>query len=289
MEQTEQIGDFLLRPDGKRLLLARYSGPGGQVTLPADVVEIESFAFNQCFNVTRVILPPGLERIGRGAFRGCSRLEELNLPSGLREIGPMAFDCCVSLAGLNIPQGVKEIGAGAFHGCMELKRIALPSGLVSIGAHAFDLRFQKDIQGLVPLLMKGCRVDSAMLEELLKVCWTREDDLFEVAAAYLRSGSQAVMEQAEKRLEMDWDWAVEVLADLLDRYPTARFVSKAAELVRSQAPQLWPKAADIFYNLAQNAGRKKAVRRLRALGAGSAAPDGKLGKSGELIVTDRQC
>lgn len=279
MEQTERIGDFLLRLDGKRLLLARYSGPGDEVTLPADVVEIESFAFNQCFGVKKVILPPGVERIGRGAFRGCSRLEELNLPARLREIGPMAFDCCVSLAGLNIPQGVKKIGAGAFHGCMELKTIALPSGLVSIGAHAFDLRFQKDVQGLVPLLMEGCRVDPAMLEELLKVCWTREDDFFEVAAAYLRSGSQAVMEQAGKRLETNWDWAVEVLADLLGRYPTARFVSKAAELVRSQAPQVWPRAADMFYNVTQTAGRKKAVRRLRALGAGSDALDGKLGKS----------
>ena len=265
MEYVEERGDFVLRHGEDCCVLERYRGSGGTVILPEDVTEIGSFAFHQCIGLTGVTILPGVTVIGRGAFRGCARLAEVSLPAGLDEIGPMAFHCCASLARIDIPQGVRELGAGAFQGCLDLKNLALPRGIRQIGGHLLGPLRKSRVDGMVPLLMEGCRIDPATLEELLDIQWTGEDDFFEVAAVYLRSGRKEIMERAQARLCADTAWAAEVLADLLTTYPTARGFSKGAAFVKHQAPGLWPETFQTFCALARTAGRRKALRRLEAL------------------------
>lgn len=272
MECVEEREDFGLRHREDGCVLERYRGPGGAVAIPGDVTEIGSFAFHQCLSLTAVTIPAGVTAIGQGAFRGCARLAQVSLPAGLREIGPVAFECCVSLKGVELPQGVQELGAGAFRSCMELKTLELPRSLRRIGGCLLGPWRKTGVEGMVPLMMEGCRIEASTLEELLEVQWTGVDDFFEVAAAYLYSGRQAVMERARARLCADTPWAVEVLADLLATYPTARRFYKSAEFVRSQAPDLWPGTFRSFSSLARTAGRRKALRRLEALWRGDGLP-----------------
>lgn len=266
MDYIEERGDFVLRHQGDQCVLEKYRGPGGGVTVPEDVTEIGSFAFNQCIALTGVVLPKGVTAIGLGAFRGCACLTGLVLPPSLREIGPMAFTCCVSLTHMELPQGVRELGSGAFHGCLDLKTLVLPRGMRTIGGNLLGPWHKTKVCGMVPLMMEGCRIGPSTLVALLDAQWTGEDDFFEAAAAYLGSGRRAVMERAQARLCTNTGWAVEVLADLLSTYPTARHFAKGAEFVKRQAPDLWPEAFETFRGLARASRRRKALRRLEALG-----------------------
>lgn len=264
-ETVEERGSFQLLHVDRCCVLTEYSGPGGVVAVPEDVTEIAPYVFHQRAAVTQVLLPPGLVKIGRGAFRGCANLSGLRLPGSLEEIGDVAFECCASLGELDVPQGTKRIGWGAFRGCLELRRISFPTTVARMGGHMFGPWFRFRLQGMVPLILGGCRIDPTTLEELMEFCWTGEDSFFEAAAAYLGSGRKTVVERARALLATNPAWAVEVMGELLATYGTARRFRRAGEFAREQAPGVWPEAARGFLDLAQAAGRKKAVRKLRAL------------------------
>ena len=55
-------------------VLVKYTGPGGQVTVPDGVREIGRGAFHGCTALTSVRLPEGLSLIREHAFRGCTEL-----------------------------------------------------------------------------------------------------------------------------------------------------------------------------------------------------------------------
>ena len=49
-------------------VLKKYKGPGGDVTIPAGVTEIGSWAFSGCTGLTSVTIPAGVTEIGVSAF-----------------------------------------------------------------------------------------------------------------------------------------------------------------------------------------------------------------------------
>ena len=107
-------------------------------TLPSDLTQIGSYAFNSCTNLALTSLPAGLTSIGSYAFNSCTNLALTSLPAGLTSIKNYAFRSCTNLALTSLPAGLTSIGEGAFNGCTNLALTSLPDGLTSIGSYAFD-------------------------------------------------------------------------------------------------------------------------------------------------------
>lgn len=75
--------DFVI----KNGVLTKYNGPGGDVVIPSNVVEIGEYAFNGCGGITSIVIPESVVSIGSYAFRGCSSLKSITFPNSepLRE------------------------------------------------------------------------------------------------------------------------------------------------------------------------------------------------------------
>ena len=73
-----------------------------------------------------------------GCFENCTQLTTVILPDTLEEINNDAFAGCTSLRGIYIPESTYVIGAGAFYGCTDLEAICIPAGMRFIGPGTFD-------------------------------------------------------------------------------------------------------------------------------------------------------
>lgn len=118
-------------------VLLRYTGPGGDVTVPSGVTALGRAAFARREDITAVALPEGLVRVGSSAFSGCAALREIALPETVREIGSWAFCGCAALEEVALPAAVRRVEERTFWGCAALERVSLPEGLESIGPEAF--------------------------------------------------------------------------------------------------------------------------------------------------------
>ena len=131
-------------------VLRDYKGPGGDVTIPEGVTEIERWAFDGCTGLTSVTIPEGVTEIGYRAFYGCTGLTSVTIPEGVTKIGESAFEGCTGLTSVTIPAGVTEIGGGAFYDCTGLTSVTIPAGVKEIGSEAFKgCHKLADAQGMV--------------------------------------------------------------------------------------------------------------------------------------------
>ena len=170
----------------------------GAYTVPEDVQKIHAFAFNNCKQLTSVVLPNGLKRIEDGAFWGCSNITSANIPSGLTylgsdafrnasslsssivlpstlsEIGSSAFKRCTSLSNVTIENGVEIIGGSAFVDCSNLKSIDIPNSVYSLGTSAFEsagltsINIPESITEIQASVFYGCKLTKITLPAGLK-------------------------------------------------------------------------------------------------------------------------
>ena len=116
-------------------------------------------AFENCTQLTEVILPDGLTSIGMDAFENCSSLRAITLPNSVNDMGSCVFQDCTSLeqvklstsldwmegwfAGCTalrefvVPDHIKHIGWQTFRDCTSLEKIVIPEGLIGIYKEAF--------------------------------------------------------------------------------------------------------------------------------------------------------
>lgn len=170
----------------------------GAYSVPEDVQKIHAFAFNNCKQLTSVVLPNGLKRIEDGAFWGCSNMTSANIPSGLTylgsdafrnasslsssivlpstlsEIGSSAFKRCTSLSNVTIENGVEIIGGSAFVDCSNLKSIDIPNSVYSLGTSAFEnagltsINIPESITEIQASVFYGCKLTKITLPAGLK-------------------------------------------------------------------------------------------------------------------------
>ncbi|MCC8151062.1 MAG: leucine-rich repeat domain-containing protein [Lachnospiraceae bacterium] len=107
------------------------------VTLPGTLKSIGVFAFEDCNNLTEVVIPDGVEILKHGAFCGCSNLKKVVIPGSVKTIDARAFDSCTSLSDVTIGEGVETIGYWAFWGCA-MTEITVPSSVESLGGRVFE-------------------------------------------------------------------------------------------------------------------------------------------------------
>ena len=78
------------------------------------VTAVGDRAFNNCHNLTSVILPNTVKALGSYSFSCCDKLEDISLPEGLETIDSYAFFNCPKLKKIVIPTSVKNFGYGVF-------------------------------------------------------------------------------------------------------------------------------------------------------------------------------
>lgn len=109
-------------------------------SFPEKLTKIDNYAFSGCSLLSgALIIPDDVVSIGNGAFNNCTNLTSLVLPIKLQYIGDSAFYECTGLVGtLSIPDTVTTIGSRAFYNCYRLSgTLALPDGLTHLGHEAF--------------------------------------------------------------------------------------------------------------------------------------------------------
>ncbi len=131
---------------GKDIMITGFSGSAEKhvVTLPSkiedtNVTVIGEGAFDNCSNITEVVIPEGVKEIKDHAFAGCDELVKVTIPATLEKIGVAVFSECTKLSAVEglKTSAVTAIGDYAFFGCSALTVIELPEGLTAIRTATF--------------------------------------------------------------------------------------------------------------------------------------------------------
>ncbi len=118
----ESITAVILRPDTVGFANSAFEDCKQltSIIIPDGFISIGADVFYQCDSLTNIVLPESVVSIGDRSFWGCSNLVSITMPKGLVSIGLSAFYDCSSLADITIPSSVKNIGEYAFKGCDQL-------------------------------------------------------------------------------------------------------------------------------------------------------------------------
>ena len=184
-EENLKSGDFEYSVNNGQATIKKYSGESVEVSVPANIegypvvsigkrafengkmtsvflpegiVEIESFAFSRCRELSSISLPEGLTSIGGSAFISCNNLTTISFPASLKKIG---YDCFMwsgltdvkitkgltsayaaftnsALSSVSFEEGITEIPSGMFKEANYLTQVTIPNGVTTINGSAFD-------------------------------------------------------------------------------------------------------------------------------------------------------
>ena len=102
-----------------------------------DADKIETAAFNNCENITKITLNDGITSIGDYAFQQCVALKDYAIPETVAKIGSYAYYGDIALTEMYIPDAVTKINEYAFYGCSKISRLKISKYAESIDKYAF--------------------------------------------------------------------------------------------------------------------------------------------------------
>ena len=112
--------------------MAKFEIKDGVGIIPEGTECIDSCAFEDCKELTSVVIPNTVTRISWNAFDGCTGLKSIVIPNSVTEIGNQAFRGCTGLTNIIIPESVKKIDLSAFAGCTGITSIVIPKSVREI-------------------------------------------------------------------------------------------------------------------------------------------------------------
>ena len=94
-----------------------------KVLMPGTIETIGNYAYNDCTNLSDIVIRNGVKTIESYAFNNCSRLKNINIPNSVTRIESCAFNNCGNLNNVIIGNGVNYIDNDAFYDCTNLNSI----------------------------------------------------------------------------------------------------------------------------------------------------------------------
>lgn len=177
------IDGNLLTKSGKAFIRCVVNKNEQSFSMPYGVTFVEIGAFNQCKNLTEIlvrpdnislqsiegnlyaklkkillqyasgkknqtfIIPAGVQGIGHYSVAWSENLTEIVIPQSVTWIGEGAFLFDKNIKKITIAEGLKTIGDAAFQHCDALQSVELPKSLVHIGDSAF--RYCRKLERLI--------------------------------------------------------------------------------------------------------------------------------------------
>ncbi len=155
------VEDYVLFNKDKTRLIRYFNSCAAEYTIPDSVLDIASYAFCDCTNLTSITihgninaiheysfyncsnlvsvsLAEGLKSVGNAAFYSCKLLKNIVIPSSVEYLGENVFQYCESLTDISIPEGVSAIEKSSFMNCTNLTNVTLPDSIRIIGTYAFS-------------------------------------------------------------------------------------------------------------------------------------------------------
>ncbi len=105
--------------------IVAYNGTATTVSIPNGVTRIDSEAFSNQNQLTKVTFPASLEEIGNGAFRSCTSITDVSLPGNVTTLESGAFAKCDNLKSFKFSNTLVDMGAGVFSGDSKLTTLDL--------------------------------------------------------------------------------------------------------------------------------------------------------------------
>lgn len=119
-------------------VLVKYTGSGGDVVIPNDIISIGFGAFSGRDDINSVIIPEGMTVISESAFSNCQNLKRVIIPEGVEKIDTLAFANCKSLQDLVLPESLRSIGGSAFAACSGLNSLVIPENVTRVAMLSFS-------------------------------------------------------------------------------------------------------------------------------------------------------
>ena len=100
------------------------------------LTSIKRYAFNECFNLSGIVLPESVTSICWSAFYKCS-FSSIQIPDTVTSIEANAFNCCTNLTQITLPSSITTIDGYVFNKCFNLESITIPASVTRIEKFAF--------------------------------------------------------------------------------------------------------------------------------------------------------
>lgn len=94
--------------------------------------------FEECYNLSSIIIPNSVTSLGNKSFRGCQKLTNIVIPESVSSIGNQCFDTCSIIERIDIPGNVQVLSQNCFSNCQKLSYINIPYGVTTINNYCFN-------------------------------------------------------------------------------------------------------------------------------------------------------
>ena len=137
-----------------RLRITKYEGPGGDVTIPAEingspVRGVYRTVFMNNHGITALRLEEGVRFLGDSTTYKMNALAEVSLPEGFAELQDANFNSCPNLTEVTLPSTLVNIGDSCFSFDKSLRTVTFTGPAPFVHSGAFR-NLPEDFTALVP-------------------------------------------------------------------------------------------------------------------------------------------